>query len=117
MAIGKTVPQHGAGRIEPHPNSDGPPPRMTRFSFDGTEVDGVEGEPLIAALLAAGIRVLCTMPRTAEARGAYCLVGRCSDCLVIVDGVPNKRACVERVRTGMAVDTQHGLGTWPEQMR
>jgi hypothetical protein len=38
------------------------------------------------------------------------MVGRCSDCLMIVDDEPNVRVCVTPVREGMNVKTQHGLG-------
>ena len=79
------------------------------FTFDGEPVLARTGEPLLAALLAAGIRSVRTMPATGERRGGWCLVGRCTDCLVVVDGVPNVRACVEPVRAGMLVETQHGL--------
>jgi predicted molibdopterin-dependent oxidoreductase YjgC len=37
-------------------------------------------------------------------------MGVCFDCLVVVDGVPNTRACVTWVREGMDVARQDGLG-------
>ena len=92
---------HGAARIVRHPVLGMAPVRE--------EV----AITLLAALLATGVRVLHTMPRTGESRGGYCLVGRCSDCLMIVDGVPNSYACMTHVRAGMVVETQHGLGHWP----
>jgi len=80
------------------------------LTFDDLEIIARDGEPLMAALLAAGVRVLRTMPKSGEARGGYCLVGRCNDCLVAVDGEPNVRACVTPVRPGMRVQTQVALG-------
>jgi aerobic-type carbon monoxide dehydrogenase small subunit (CoxS/CutS family) len=73
-------------------------------------VAGREGEPIAAALLAAGYRVFRTMPRRGDPRGGYCMVGRCTDCAVIVDGVPNVRSCVMVVAEGLDVRTQRGLG-------
>lgn len=102
---------HGAGRIEVHP---APADETVTITFDGAPISARVGEPVIAALLAGGVRVLRTMPRSGEARGGYCLVGRCADCLVIVDGAPNSVACTTTVRDGMVVETQHGLGHWPE---
>ncbi len=101
----------GAARLGDHPVL-GPAPlgETVRITFDGTPVDAVDGEPLIVALLAGGHRVLRTMPSHEEPRGGFCMVGRCPDCLVVVDGLPNVRACVTPVRAGMAVETQHGLG-------
>jgi hypothetical protein len=81
-----------------------------QFAFDGVPVMGREGEPIAAALLAAGFRVFRTMPRFGDPRGGYCMVGRCADCLVVVDGVPNVLACVTPVAAGLAVRTQQGHG-------
>jgi predicted molibdopterin-dependent oxidoreductase YjgC len=36
-------------------------------------------------------------------------MGVCFDCLVVVDGVPNTRACVTWVREGMDVCRQDGF--------
>ena len=101
-------------RIVRHPILDAAPAaRSVLISFDGRPIEAIEGEPIAAALLAAGIRVFRTMPRTGQARGGYCFVGRCADCLIIVDGEPNVMACTTPARDGMSVETQHGLGTWP----
>ncbi len=103
--------EHGAARLAPDPLSGPPAPAaLSCVSFDAREVVGREGEPLLATLLAAGVRVLRTMPRTGETRGGYCLVGRCTDCMVVVDGRPNVRACITPLRPGMRVETQVGLG-------
>ena len=102
---------HGATRIERHPLRETVPARpVVTFTFDGVPIEAREGEPIAAALLAAGIRVLRTMPRSGEARGGYCMVGRCPDCAVVVDGIPNIRSCVTPVADGLQVRTQHGLG-------
>lgn len=102
---------HVASRIVEHPvlGALAPAPAVS-FTFDGTLVEGRVGEPLAAALIAAGFRVFRTMPRFGDARGGYCMVGRCADCLVVVDGARNVPACVEPVTAGLDVRTQHGLG-------
>ncbi len=82
-----------------------------QFRFDGEVVEGVEGEPVAVALLAAGVREFRTMPESGEPRGGFCFTGRCADCLMVVDGVSGVRACLAPVREGMSVETQHGLGT------
>src|SRR5215204_3958407 len=102
---------HGATRISAHPIlgdlPQGPP---IEFTFDDASVVGREGEPIAAALFAAGYRVLRTMPRFGDSRGGYCMIGRCTDCMVIVDGIPNVPACLTPVSTGLVVRTQRGLG-------
>jgi predicted molibdopterin-dependent oxidoreductase YjgC len=106
--------RRGAGRIERHPLLGvAPGGEPVTITFDGGVIPAIAGEPLLAALLAAGIRAVRTMPKSGEPRGGYCLVGRCSDCLVIVDGRSNVCACQTAVCDGMMVETQHGHGRWP----
>lgn len=86
------------------------PDSLVVFTFEGWQIEGRAGEPLLAALLAAGVRQLRTMPHSGAPRGGYCLVGRCTDCHVVVDGLPGVVACRTPVRAGLRVEVQHGLG-------
>lgn len=79
---------------------------------DGQPIPALEGEPIAAALMNAGIRSFRTTAKTHEKRGIFCAIGRCTDCMMIVDGVPNTRTCVTQVRDGMHVKTQQGLGSF-----
>jgi len=89
-------------------------PEQVEFTFDGRTLLGVPGEAIAAALFASGIRVFRTMPKYGGARGGFCFIGRCSDCQMIVNGVLNTAVCVTPLVAGMAIETQHGLGHWPE---
>jgi aerobic-type carbon monoxide dehydrogenase small subunit (CoxS/CutS family) len=101
----------GAARIIAHSIlTDLPQGRRIDFTFDGAAVEGREGEPIAAALFAAGYRILRTMPGFGDARGGYCMIGRCTDCQVVVDGIPNVPACLTPISAGLAVQTQRGLG-------
>ena len=81
---------------------------------DGTPVSAHAGETVAAALLVAGHRVLRLTPKRRLPRGLFCGMGVCFDCLVVVDDVPNTRACMTWVRDGMRVELQDGLGgSWP----
>ena len=54
----------GATRITTHPIlGDLPPVPLVEFTFEGDAVSGRDGEPIAAALFAAGYRVFRTMPR------------------------------------------------------
>lgn len=97
-------------RIRSHPVLTFPPGRSVRFTFDGRELEGLEGEPIAAALHAAGVRVLAHSPVRHRPRGFYCAIGNCSSCLMTVDGEPNVRVCVEKLTEGMRVETQVGRG-------
>jgi predicted molibdopterin-dependent oxidoreductase YjgC len=86
--------------------------RCVPFTFDGQEILACEGETIAAALLAAGRRVLRLTGRRGEPRGLFCGMGICFDCLVVVNGCPNVRACQTPVVAGMCVETQRGAGCW-----
>ncbi len=79
---------------------------------NGRRIPAIEGEPIAAALLAAGIRQFRYTPKYGTPRGLFCAIGRCTDCIMTVDGKPNVRTCVTPVQDGMIVETQQGHGTW-----
>lgn len=85
-------------RRNPHV-ARGAPARLT---VNGDPVVANEGESLAVALAAAGILTLRRSPMGGGARGMFCLMGVCQECVVTVDGVPAV-ACLEPVRDGMAV--------------
>ena len=94
------------GRVERHPViesfSGG---REVTITVDGLPVTAREGEPVAAALYAAGIRVTRHARRSGEPRGPFCMIGRCTECCMTVDGIANVRTCRIPVREGMRVDT------------
>jgi predicted molibdopterin-dependent oxidoreductase YjgC len=94
-------------RIMDHPVL-GPmaPRREVEFFFEGRKLKGVEGEPIGAALMALGIRVLRRSKWYGQPRGIFCAIGLCTDCMVVVDGVPNVRSCVTPLREGMDIRMQ-----------
>jgi D-hydroxyproline dehydrogenase subunit gamma len=82
-------------------------PRVT-ILLDGEPVEAYEGETVAAVLLARGEIATRSTPR-GEPRGIFCGMGVCFDCLMIVDGVPNTRACMTWVREGLDARHQEGL--------
>ena len=82
--------------------------RAVSLTLDGRPVIAHEGETVAALLLAEG-HVATRRTRHGEPRGVFCGMGVCFDCLVVVDGIPNVRACVTWVRDGMEVRRQDGL--------
>jgi aerobic-type carbon monoxide dehydrogenase small subunit (CoxS/CutS family) len=61
-----------------------------------------------AALLAANQRTLRKTRFNNNERGVFCGIGVCFDCLVVIDGVTNQRACLIEAKPGMKVQTQVG---------
>jgi len=86
--------------------------RIVKIIIDGKDLQAFEGEPIISALLANGIRVCRKTKKKNEPRFLFCGIGRCTDCVMIVDGMPNIRTCITPVREGMRIKTQIGLGEW-----
>ena len=86
---------------------------IVTFTFDGREITGYEGEPIAAALKAAGVMVHRYTKKEHKPRGIFCAIGRCTDCVMIVDGVPNVRTCITPLKAGMEVKTQYGVSDQP----
>lgn len=95
-------------RIQQHPILEFQKGRKVHFTFEGRILEGYEGEPIAAALHAAGVRVLHTSAKRNRPRGFFCAIGNCSSCLMRVDGVPNVRVCIEPLREGMRIERQQG---------
>ena len=98
-------------RVEDHPilGRIGESDRVT-IVVDGRPLEANSGEPVLATLIAYGIKKCRTTEKRPEPRWFYCGIGRCTDCVMTVNGVPNVRTCVTEVQDGMIVETQQGLG-------
>ena len=78
------------------------------IDINGKSVTAYLGESVATALLAEEIVAMRTTT-LGESRGVFCGMGVCFDCLVVVDGKPNTRACMTWVKEGMDIRTQDGL--------
>ena len=83
--------------------------KKVKITVDGQEIEAYEGEPILAALLASGIKVNRYTVKKHEPRGLFCGIGQCSDCSMVVDGKANVRTCITPVKEGMVIMTQDGL--------
>lgn len=97
-------------RIEDHPVLKFKPGKLVSFRFEGGEYQGYEGEPIAAALHAAGIKMLRRSPNKNRARGFFCAIGRCSSCIMQVDGEINVMTCIVPLKAGMNIKMQKGHG-------
>ncbi len=86
---------------------------LIQFTFDGKTIQGFEGEPIAVALKANGLMIHRYTQKEHKPRGIFCAIGRCTDCVMIVDGVPNVRTCITPLRQGMKVQTQYGVSDKP----
>ncbi|MBO8178950.1 MAG: FAD-dependent oxidoreductase [Archaeoglobus sp.] len=97
------------GRLQEHPIVDFKRGKEVTIYFNDQPVKAYEGETVAAALYAAGVRVFSRSFRWHRPRGFFCAIGKCSACMMEVDGIPNVRTCKVYVRDGMQVRTQSGL--------
>jgi len=103
-------------RIPNHPIlEDEKPEKEVQIFVDNKPIIAQEGEMIAAALIANGIFINRYTAHKHKPRGIYCAIGRCTDCIMTVDGVPNIRTCVTKVREGMKITTQQGTGVWSEE--
>jgi len=85
--------------------------RKVKFTFDGKTLEGFEGEPIAVALRSNGVMIHRYTAKRNEPRGVFCAIGRCTDCIMVVNGTPNVRTCIEPLKEGMVVETQRGKGS------
>ncbi|GAA3168591.1 hypothetical protein GCM10010486_39280 [Nonomuraea roseoviolacea subsp. carminata] len=72
-----------------------------RMTFRGAAVTAEPGQSVGAALVAAGILDWRTTRKEGRPRGLFCGIGVCFDCLITIDGVPDRRACLVPAADGM----------------
>jgi len=51
-----------------------------------------------------------TTPVNGAPRAPLCMMGVCYECLMVINGQANKRACQEMVSEGMRIERQFGTG-------
>ena len=101
-------------RISRHPILSFDRGKKITFTFNGKKIDAYENETVASSLTAAGINILSRSIKHNRPRGFFCGIGKCSSCLMTVDGVPNVKTCVTPVKDGMIVESQDGKGNLPE---
>lgn len=81
---------------------------LVHITFEGEPRVVREGQTVAAALLGdlhagySGIH-----PLAGDRRAPFCMMGTCFECLVEIDGEPNRQACLTLVREGMDIKRQH----------
>jgi sarcosine oxidase subunit alpha len=94
---------------------------MTRFkalpdqpgvhlTIDGAAATAPAGASVAAALLLAGHAAFGRHPVSGEPEGPWCLIGVCFGCLVEIDGIGGRQACLVPVQDGMTVRTRLAPG-------
>jgi sarcosine oxidase subunit alpha len=101
-------------RIRSHPIIDFKKRKELPFCFQKKTVIGEEGDTIASALHAVGVRTLTTSLKYDSPRGFFCGIGKCSSCLMRVNGVPNVRTCIAPLKEGITVEMQDKLALLPD---
>jgi len=110
----ETKHSHAAGdfRVCSHPILPIRERAEVAFTFNGVEMKAYEGEVVTTALFANGIQIFGHHPRDKSPQGIFCANGQCSQCTVLIDGLPVK-GCMTVVKRGMRVKSCEGLPALP----
>ncbi len=74
--------------------------------IDGRKVKTHTGMTVAAVLLESGEEPFRFSAVSKEPRSAYCLMGVCFECLVQIDGIKNRQACITEVSDSMRIERE-----------
>ncbi len=100
--------------IENHPILHFKREGKVQFTFDGRIIEAYREEPIAMALFRNGVNVFSESTKLHRPRGFFCAIGKCSSCLMEVNGIPNVRTCILKPQEGMVVKSQKGFGMLPK---
>jgi predicted molibdopterin-dependent oxidoreductase YjgC len=103
-------------RVQNHPILQFQHGKKVTFTFEGQQIEGYDNEPIAAALVASGLKVLSYSRRLKRPRGFFCAIGNCSSCLMRVNGIANVRTCITRLEEGMVIERQQEKGCQSERV-
>ncbi|MCX7325929.1 MAG: (2Fe-2S)-binding protein [Hyphomicrobiales bacterium] len=81
------------------------PSRQVTIFVNGQALIAAVGDTVAAALLLTGNTRFRHTAKSNSPRGPYCGMGVCFDCLVTINGEPNRQACLALVQEGMEIMT------------
>lgn len=77
-------------------------------TIDGKKVEVPARISVAAAVLSVHDGATRSTPVSGEGRAPYCMMGVCFECLMDIDGVPNRQACMVTVADDMVINPQDG---------
>ncbi len=100
-------------RIKSHPILIDEEKATIPFYWQDKQLYAKPNEMISSALIAGEIQVFRHHVKDQSPQGIFCANGQCSQCMVMVDGLPVK-SCMTAVRQGMRVEPADGLPRLPE---
>ena len=83
--------------------------KAVSITLDGRRIKAYENETVGMAILVAGKPTLARSLKYHRPRSMFCSTGTCHRCLMEIDGIPNRRACLTYVRDGMTIRSQNSF--------
>jgi thioredoxin reductase/bacterioferritin-associated ferredoxin/Fe-S-cluster-containing hydrogenase component 2 len=99
-------------RIQAHPILTVNRGKKIHFTWADQPCEGFENETIASALIANGFHIFQHHHKDHSPQGLYCANGQCSQCLVLVNGYPQK-ACMEPIHEGLQIQPLDGYYTLP----
>ena len=78
------------------------------LTINNQAVEVAKGTTVAAAVLSHGLPYTRTTAVSGAKRAPFCMMGVCFECLMVINGQPNQRACSTYVEEGMTVEIQQG---------
>jgi len=103
---------HRTFRLKSHPILTINESKEIPFTYNGEKLFAREGEVISSALFANGISVFGHHSKDGAPQGIFCANGQCSQCTVLVNGVPVK-ACMTVVQRDIRVTSCEGIPVLP----
>jgi len=101
-------------RIKKHPIIDFKFGKKIRFYFNNKIMYGFAGDTIASALYAQGVKKFTVSQKFGRPRGFFCGIGKCSSCLMRVNGIPNVRTCIAPLKENILVETQDKFAYLPD---
>ena len=102
-------------RIKKHPIIEFKEREKISFYFNKKKIFGIKGDSIASALHAAGVKEFTKSLKYARPRGFFCGIGKCSSCLMRVNGISNVRTCIAPLKEGITVEYQDKLADLPKK--
>lgn len=103
-------------RISEHPVLEFHRKESFYFDFEGEPVLAYTGETIASALYAKGVRRFTESKLLKRPRGFFCAIGKCSSCIMEVNGIPHVRTCVTLAEEGMKIRSHPALPKFPDKI-
>jgi hypothetical protein len=97
----------------PLPGADASAAASVEIIFNDEKVLVPVAASVAAALLAGNVKRFRKSPVSGQGRAPYCMMGACFECLLEIDGVPDRRACLVPIKPQMNIRTQDTLPESP----